>query len=80
MSFLKPIYVIPRTKPGGFEHVVTCNRWWSPRARAEARFQARVLLALRHPAAREALEESGNREARRKSKVAPKQLDRKAKR
>lgn len=76
MVKLRPVYVIPPSKPGGFEHTVTCNKWWSPRARAEARFQARVLLSLRHPAAREALQESGNRKERRGSRVAPGQLGR----
>jgi uncharacterized ferritin-like protein (DUF455 family) len=76
VSLLKPVYVVPRSKPDGYEHTITCNRWWSPRARREAKMTFYVLQALRHPAAREALEETGNREARRKAKIAEKQIRR----
>lgn len=74
MGLLKPVYVVPPAKPGGFEHTIVPNRWWHPRDRREARRTAFILETLRHPAAREALQESGTRAQRRKNRVAPGQL------
>lgn len=76
MSLFRPAYVVPAIKPGGTEHTIHPVRWWSPRDRRKARHTAFVLETLRHPAAREALEQSGNRAERRSSKVAPAQLER----
>lgn len=73
-------YVIPPVKPGGHEHTVRCDKPWWPPARRTTKTYMVVLHALRHPAARESLEETGNRKERRVSKVAPAQLDRKPRR
>lgn len=74
MSFRDPVYVVPRLKPGGIEHEIRPNRWWHPKDRLHARRTAFILQTLRHPAAREALQESGNRSQRRRSRVTPGQL------
>lgn len=74
MSFLKPAYVVPRLKPNGIEHTIRPNRWWHPKDRRDAKRTAFILQTLRHPAAREALQESGTRAERRKSRVSEGQL------
>jgi hypothetical protein len=76
VSLFHPAYTVPPVKLGGFEHTIQPNRWWHPGDRRKAKRVAFILEALRHPAAREALQESGNRKERRGSKVAPGQLER----
>lgn len=77
VSLLHPVHVIDPQKPGGKGFEIRPEKWWSPKSRREARQMAFVLRCLRHPAARDALEDSGNRAERRKAKVAPGQLERK---
>jgi hypothetical protein len=74
MTFLHPAHTVPPAKPGGIEHTIRPNRWWHPRDRLQARRTAFILSTLRHPAAREALQESGTRAERRHSRVTRGQL------
>ena len=76
-GLLRPVWVVERVRDGAYEHRVRCDRWWSPSQRRDTRLVALVLETMRHPAVREALEDSGNRAQRRKSGVTPAKLDRK---
>lgn len=76
MSFRDPVYVVAPLHPGGNEYEIRPEKWWSPKSRREAKRMAHVLDCLRHPAARDALGESGNRKQRRAAKAAPRQLER----
>lgn len=71
MSLRDPVYI---AEGRSRNHEIRPNRWWHPGDRRKAKRIAFILESLRHPAAREALQESGNRKERRGSRVTPGQL------